>query len=104
MRTFFCGASAVAQTYRTATQSGVTPIAYHYELPVLTTDVDGLRTPVLEDDSGVVVQSNPEAIAKGIEAVLEPRRTAQCKANIQKAIPRYQWDTFAEQMTSFLES
>ena len=39
---YFCAADIITQTYKTATQSGVTQIAYHFERPMLVTNVGGL--------------------------------------------------------------
>ena len=39
---YFCAADAVIQPYRNATQSGVTPLAYHFEKPMVVTNVGGL--------------------------------------------------------------
>ena len=42
VKNYFCAADKIAQTYRTATKSGVTQIAYHFERPILVTNVGGL--------------------------------------------------------------
>ena len=42
VKNYFCASDMITQTYRTATQSGVTQIAYHFERPMLVTDVGGL--------------------------------------------------------------
>lgn len=63
---YLCAADAVIQPYRNATQSGVTPLAYHFEKPMVVTNVGGLPSLVPHEKVGLVVEPNPEAIAEGI--------------------------------------
>jgi glycosyltransferase involved in cell wall biosynthesis len=92
----------VAQTYHTATQSGVTPIAYHYQKPLLVSDIDGLRDPILKDQSGVVVEKNNLAIAKGIVSLLEKKQWETCVEQIKKSSPQYRWSSFVTQWDAFV--
>lgn len=63
---YFGAADFVVQPYRNATQSGVTPLAYYYEKPMLVTNVGGLPDLVPHGQAGVVVEPSPGAIASGI--------------------------------------
>jgi glycosyltransferase involved in cell wall biosynthesis len=63
---YLCAADAVVQPYKNATQSGVTPLAYHFEKPMIVTNVGGLPALVPDRKSGLVVEPEPAAIAKGI--------------------------------------
>jgi glycosyltransferase involved in cell wall biosynthesis len=64
---FYLGAAdAVVQPYRNATQSGVTPLAYHFEKPMIVTNVGGLPALVPDGKAGIVVEPEPAAIADGI--------------------------------------
>jgi glycosyltransferase involved in cell wall biosynthesis len=63
---YLCAADAVIQPYRNATQSGVTPLAYHFEKPMVVTNVGGLPSLVPDGKVGLVVEPNPAAIADGI--------------------------------------
>jgi glycosyltransferase involved in cell wall biosynthesis len=63
---YLCAADAVIQPYRNATQSGVTPLAYHFEKPMVVTNVGGLPSLVPDGKVGLVVEPNPQAIADGI--------------------------------------
>ncbi len=56
----------VIQPYRKATQSGVTPLAYHFEKPMLVTNVGGLPDLVPEGKVGLICEPNPSAIADAI--------------------------------------
>ena len=63
---FLCAADAVIQPYRNATQSGVTPLAYHFEKPMIVTNVGGLPLLVPDKKVGLVVEPTPAALADGI--------------------------------------
>jgi glycosyltransferase involved in cell wall biosynthesis len=63
---YLCAADSVIQPYRNATQSGVTPLAYHFEKPMIVTNVGGLPSLVPDEKAGIVVEPEPTAIAKGI--------------------------------------
>jgi glycosyltransferase involved in cell wall biosynthesis len=59
-------ADVVVQPYRNATQSGVTPLAYHFEKPMIVTNVGGLPSLVPDDKVGLVAEPNAAAIAEKI--------------------------------------
>jgi glycosyltransferase involved in cell wall biosynthesis len=63
---YLCAADAVIQPYRNATQSGVTPLAYHFEKPMVVTNVGGLPSLVPHERSGLVCEPEPGAIAEAI--------------------------------------
>ncbi len=63
---YLCAADAVIQPYRNATQSGVTPLAYHFEKPMIVTNVGGLPSLVPDEKVGLVVEPTPKDIADGI--------------------------------------
>jgi glycosyltransferase involved in cell wall biosynthesis len=66
VRYYLCAADAVIQPYRNATQSGVTPLAYHFEKPMVVTNVGGLPSLVPDRKVGLVAEPNPAAIAAAI--------------------------------------
>jgi len=66
VRYYLCAADVVVQPYRNATQSGVTPLAYHFEKPMIVTDVGSLPALVPHKRSGLVAQPEPAAIARSI--------------------------------------
>ena len=63
---YLCAADAVIQPYRNATQSGVTPLAYHFEKPMVVTNVGGLASLVPHGKVGLVCEPNPKSIADAI--------------------------------------
>lgn len=68
---YLSAADFVIQPYRQATQSGVTPLAYHFEKPMLVTNVGGLPDLVPNNKSGIVVEPDAKSVAAGIEALYE---------------------------------
>ena len=66
VRQYLCAADCVVQPYRSATQSGVTPLAYHFEKPMIVTNVGGLPALVPHLKVGLVVEPQPASIAAGI--------------------------------------
>ncbi|MFT4544224.1 MAG: glycosyltransferase involved in cell wall biosynthesis [Bacteroidia bacterium] len=98
VRFYFCAADLVAQPYLTATQSGVTQIAYHYNTPMLVTNVGGLPEMVPHQKVGYVCDVNPESVAAGIESFFAEERAEEFKTNILEEKKRFQWDFFANEI------
>ncbi len=63
---YLCAGDAVIQPYRAATQSGVTPLAYHFEKPMVVTNVGGLPDLVPHQKAGLVCEPQPDSIASAI--------------------------------------
>ena len=63
---YLSAADAVIQPYRNATQSGVTPLAYHFEKPMIVTNVGGLPALVPHEKAGLVTEPDPRSIANAI--------------------------------------
>jgi glycosyltransferase involved in cell wall biosynthesis len=61
-----CAADAVIQPYRNATQSGVTPLAYHFEKPMIVSNVGSFAEHVLHEQTGLVTAAEPAALAAAI--------------------------------------
>ena len=66
VRDYLCAADAVIQPYRNATQSGVTPLAYHFEKPMIVSNVGGLPALVPHEKVGLVAEPEPTAMADAI--------------------------------------
>jgi glycosyltransferase involved in cell wall biosynthesis len=63
---YLCAADVVVQPYRNATQSGVTPLAYHFEKPMIVTNVGGLPSLVPDDKVGLIAEPDAASIAEKI--------------------------------------
>ncbi|MEO9020515.1 MAG: glycosyltransferase [Ginsengibacter sp.] len=68
---YLCAADCVVQPYRSATQSGVTPLAYHFEKPMIVTNVGGLPSLVPDKRAGLIAEPNAENIAEKITEYFE---------------------------------
>jgi glycosyltransferase involved in cell wall biosynthesis len=68
---YLCAADVVVQPYRNATQSGVTPLAYHFEKPMIVTNVGGLPYLVPDNKAGLVAEPNATSIAQKIIAYFD---------------------------------
>lgn len=89
---YFGAADMVVQPYKTATQSGISQLAYHYELPMLVTAVGGLPEIVPHGKAGYVVKPNsPEAVADAIVDFYENKKAASYKTGVQEGKALYSW-------------
>ena len=88
----FSAADLVVQPYKSATQSGVTQIAFHFEKPMLVTDVGGLREIVPHGKCGYVVEADPGPITESIIDFFENSRKEQFIEGIKKEKDKFTWD------------
>jgi len=88
---FFCASDIIVQPYKTATQSGVTQIAYHFEKPMIVTNVGGLPEIVPHGKSGYVVEPNPDEIAGAIVDFYENNKISVFDAGIKEEKKKYEW-------------
>lgn len=96
VRNYFGAADLVVQPYKSATQSGVTQVAYHFGTPMVVTNVGGLPEIVPDDKVGYVVDVDPAAIAKAIGDFYEQNRAAEFRANIAVEKERFSWSALTE--------
>lgn len=89
---FFCAADLVVQPYRSATQSGVTQIAYHFEKPMLITGVGGLGEIVPAGKCGYVVKPEPSAIADAINDFFMNNRKETYIRGVKEEKAKFTWD------------
>ncbi len=88
---FFSLANVVVQPYKTATQSGITQIAYHFNCPMIVTDVGGLPEIVPNGKIGYVAAPNIEAIAQAIDKYFAEDAEAAFRANFAEEKKKYSW-------------
>ncbi len=88
----FSAADFVVQPYRSATQSGVTQIAYHFEKPMLVTDVGGLSEIVINGKSGYVVPPEPAKIADAIDDFFTNNRQEFFIKGVKEEKAKFTWD------------
>jgi len=102
VKNYFCASALVAQTYRSATQSGVTQIAYHFERPMLVTDVGGLSEIVPDGKAGFVVDPEPNAIAKSLARFFQDDVEEEFERNVALEKERFSWNHFKNEFLSFI--
>ena len=98
----FSACDVVAQTYHKATQSGVTPLAYYYQKPLLVSDIESLKTTIITDHTGITVKKDSKSIAAGIYKILDKNNITNYSENMRKTSIKYNWSTFSEQWDSFV--
>lgn len=91
VRYYFGAADLVVQPYRSATQSGISQIAYHFEKPMLVTNVGGLPEIVPNGKAGLVVNPDPAEIADGMAEFFENSRQQQFTEGIISEKAKYSW-------------
>ena len=102
VKLFFSAADMVVQPYITATQSGVTQIAYHFNIPMLVTNVGGLSEIVPDNKVGYVCEKSPEIIAQAITDFYLNNRAGEFVNNIKTEKKRFSWDTFYNSVKSLV--
>lgn len=100
---YFSAADLIVQPYRTATQSGISQMAYHFEKPMLVTAVGGLPEIVPDGKAGYVVTLDAKAIADGILRFLaQPPDVFSSFIREQKQL--YSWEHFADSLGSLTDT
>jgi len=88
---YFCAADMVVQPYKSATQSGVTQIAYYFEKPMLVTDVGGLAEIIPNGKVGYVVAPDAQSIADALVDFYENDRGKFFSENVKIEKEKYAW-------------
>lgn len=91
IKNYLCASDLVVQPYRNATQSGVTPLAYHFEIPMLVTNVGGLAAMVPHDKVGLVAEPNAASIAQNIAAYFQ-KGEEWFLPQLREEKKKYSWD------------
>ncbi|WP_244554645.1 glycosyltransferase [Pontibacter indicus] len=96
VRHYFCAADLVVQPYKHATQSGVTQVAYHFDKPMVVTNVGGLAELVPAGEVGYVVEPDPQAVASAISDFYTSAKAETFVRNIARYKARFSWSRFVE--------
>ena len=99
VRNYFCAADMVVQPYKHATQSGVTQICYHFDRPMLVTNVGGLPEIVPHGKVGYVVEPNPTAIADALVDFYANHREFKMRDNIKTEKKKYAWSEMLKKIS-----
>jgi glycosyltransferase involved in cell wall biosynthesis len=92
---YLSAADVVIQPYRSATQSGVTPLAYHFEKPMIVTNVGGLPNLVPDDKVGLIAEPTAESIAAKITEFFQ-KGAAHFLTHLIEEKKKYSWAKMVE--------
>ncbi len=100
--TYFSAADVCVLPYKSATQSGITAIANHFEVPVIATDVGGLKEDIENSKTGIIVfEPEPLVIVEAIEKYFAEGLEGLYSKNIAEKKEANSWDAFAEKVVGF---
>ena len=97
---YFCAADIIAQPYKNATQSGVTQIAYHFEKPMLVTNVGGLNEIVPNHKVGYVCEPNAKDVSNCLVDFFSKDKESEFIEGVKEEKSKYSWDKMIENIKS----
>jgi D-inositol-3-phosphate glycosyltransferase len=95
---YFCAADLVVQPYKNATQSGVTQIAYHFNKPMITTDVGGLAEMVPDGKVGFVINPESSEIAGAILKYYKDDLETTFTSCVMHEKEKYSWNNLVDSL------
>jgi D-inositol-3-phosphate glycosyltransferase len=96
VRYYFGAADLIVQPYRTATQSGISQVAYHFEKPMIVTNVGGLPEIVPHGEAGYVVEPTPQSIADALVDFFENNRRDSFTEQVIENKKRFSWQAMTK--------
>ncbi len=100
---YFGASDLIAQTYKTASQSGVTQIAFHFNRPSLVTNVGGLGEIIDNGRNGHIAEPNVDDIASKIVEFYNSK-DVDYERHVAEDKVKYSWETFSQSMIEFSQS
>jgi glycosyltransferase involved in cell wall biosynthesis len=101
---FFSVADVCVLPYKSATQSGITSISYHFNVPIIATDVGGLKETIEDGKTGIIVKTPaPGPIAEGINTFFKAQKALEFDPHIEAYKKNHSWDNFTTQLLDFAE-
>ena len=99
---FFSAADVCVLPYKSATQSGITSIAFHFNVPIIATDVGGLQESITHNSTGLIVEK-PDAllIHESLKKYFAHHFKAQFVANIERYKQQLSWEHLATETLAF---
>lgn len=103
VKLYFSAADAVVLPYRSATQSGVNAISLHFDVPMVVTDVGGLKETIGMKGTGIVAKSpTPEDVADAVNELFNGKGMMEnCKRNMSKERDELSWSRYCDDLISF---
>ena len=103
VKNYFCAADVVIQPYRNATQSGVTPLAYHFEKPMIVTNVGALPDYVPHGRAGLVAAPTPAALAAAIQEYFQLGE-GHFLPQLREEKKKYSWQVLTQEIISLAQN
>ncbi|MEY4876712.1 MAG: hypothetical protein RL708_1861 [Bacteroidota bacterium] len=103
VKNYFCAADCVVQPYKTATQSGISQMAYHFNKPMIVTNVGGLPEIVPHEKVGYVVEQNTDAIANAILKFYQLHKENEMVENVKLEKKKYGWNTITNSIYNLIK-
>lgn len=103
VKDYFNAVDIVVQPYKSATQSGVTQVAFHFEKAMLVTDVGGLKE-IVPPEVGYVTPTEPAAIADALCDFFLNHRQAELEAGVAAEKQKYSWSRMTETLSALFNS
>jgi len=104
VKNYFSLADIIVQPYKSATQSGVTQIAYHFEKPMLVTNVGGLAEIVPDGKVGYIVEPNDKAIANALLDFFDNNKLESFQENILIEKEKYSWKRMTDTISGLIKN
>jgi glycosyltransferase involved in cell wall biosynthesis len=95
-------ADVLVQPYRHATQSGVSPLAMHFNLPMIVTRVGGLSESVVHEKTGLVTEPDSQSIADSIIEYFDTGKEAFV-THLNEHKKQYTWSFMADGIVKMSE-
>ncbi len=102
LRKYFGAADLIVQPYKSATQSGVTQVAFHFEKPMLVTNVGGLGEIVHDHKMGYACAPGADAIAEDLLDYFNNNRQASYTEYLKKEKTKYAWSNMTAAFLNIL--
>lgn len=102
---YFSAADVVVLPYRSATQSGISSVSYHFEVPMIVTDAGGLKETIGDRGTGIVVHGcSPDIVREAVgDFFADPAARQEFIVNIRKEKERLSWKEFCRRLLEFSE-
>ena len=100
---YFSAVDFVVQPYKTATQSGVTQIAYQFCVPMVVTDVGGLSEIVPDGRVGYVCEPTVQGVADAIARMYDGDTIERFRLNCIEERKRFSWEEMCTRIAELYE-
>lgn len=99
---YFSIAEVCVLPYKSATQSGITSISHHFDVPLIATDVGGLKETIVDGKTGrIVCKVEDKEIARVVQEYLTEDSKNRMEENIKEYKKNNSWENFAERIIQF---